>query len=137
MTTKLGKWARIRREGLGITQADVAERMGPDVETNYVTKVETGRIKRPPAEMRRRLASALGVSHVDLLVAAGELADDEVGLRAVAVASEADQLLAQLGPEDREGEVIRIRAYVQYKRNRRAVISQPLSGEARNQLATK
>ena len=43
-----------------------------------LSDIERDRIKLPNADVRRRLAKALGVSHLDLLIAAGELLPEEV-----------------------------------------------------------
>lgn len=44
-----------------------------------MSAIESGRIKLPSTDIRRRLAAALGVSHLDLLVAAGEITEQELG----------------------------------------------------------
>jgi transcriptional regulator with XRE-family HTH domain len=43
-----------------------------------LAQIERGKIALPNGDLRRRLASALGVRHVDILVAAGELTADEI-----------------------------------------------------------
>jgi transcriptional regulator with XRE-family HTH domain len=69
-------WLIEQREARGWTQAMLADRAG--VRRSDVNAIEHGRIALPGAEKRRRLAEALGLRHVDVLVGAGELAPDEV-----------------------------------------------------------
>jgi transcriptional regulator with XRE-family HTH domain len=65
-----------RRKELGMNQTELANRSG--VPRTTVNRIETGTTKLPEADVRRKLAKALGVRHVDLLIAAGELAANEV-----------------------------------------------------------
>jgi transcriptional regulator with XRE-family HTH domain len=71
----LGAYVARRREQLGLTQQELAERVG--VRRDTIAQIET-RTKLPGADVRRRLAAALGVRHVDLLIAAGELSPEEI-----------------------------------------------------------
>jgi transcriptional regulator with XRE-family HTH domain len=72
----LGAAVRRLRNDRGWTQT----RLAAEVETTpaYISQIESGKPAVPNAGLRRRLATALGVRHIDLLVAAGELTDDEV-----------------------------------------------------------
>lgn len=72
----LGSYVRRRRESLHITLTELARRAG--LSKSELSSLENGRIALPGADKRRRLAAALHVRHVDLLVAAGEIASDEV-----------------------------------------------------------
>lgn len=76
--TSLGRYIRARRRDLGLTQDAVAEVAG--VDRAHISQIETGKINLPDAELRRGIATALRVRHVDLLVAAGELRADEIEL---------------------------------------------------------
>ncbi len=76
MTETLGTYIERRREGLGWSQKDLAIRS--EVPATTVNRIERGVTKLPEAGVRRRLAEALGVRHVDLLIAAGELTEEEV-----------------------------------------------------------
>jgi len=70
----LGRWARRRREELDLTQEQVAERMGGGITGNWVTRLETGRVRNLiPQPTLGRLAAALETGPVDLLLAAGVL----------------------------------------------------------------
>lgn len=64
-----------RIEELGISQRGYAERIG--MSSSHVNQLVKGRIALPSAEVRRKLADDLGVSHLDILIAAGELTREE------------------------------------------------------------
>jgi transcriptional regulator with XRE-family HTH domain len=67
---------RARREALGLTQAEVAERAGTT--QAYYGQIESGRTRMPNAELRRSISAALGLRHVDFLIEVGELGDWEL-----------------------------------------------------------
>lgn len=67
---------RVRREGLGLTQKEVAERAGTS--SAYYNQIENGLRQLPNAELRRELSRVLGIRHVDFLVETGILDDWEV-----------------------------------------------------------
>lgn len=67
---------RERREALGLTLEDVAERVGTT--RGHISSIELGRVTTPKAELRRKLAKVLGIRHVDLLMMTGELEDWEI-----------------------------------------------------------
>ena len=63
---------------LGIrSQVDLATASG--LTKSEINALLKSRVKLPGASKRRGLAKALGVSHLDLLVAAGEITKDEAG----------------------------------------------------------
>lgn len=72
----LAGYIRDRRLAAGMTQDDLAERSG--VSQPVISDIERSRTKLPNAEARRGISRALGVRHIDVLVAAGELSPDEV-----------------------------------------------------------
>jgi transcriptional regulator with XRE-family HTH domain len=72
----LADYIRNRRLALGWTQEDLAAQAG--LTQPNISDIERMQTKLPSPEARRGLARALRVRHVDLLVAAGELAPDEV-----------------------------------------------------------
>jgi transcriptional regulator with XRE-family HTH domain len=83
MVSNLGEYIEARRLELGIrTQLALAELA--DVPATTVNRIETGVTKLPSADIRRRLATALRVRHIDLLIAAGELLPEEISGAAVA-----------------------------------------------------
>lgn len=73
----IGLYAKRRRDELGITQDELAERMGNNVTTNWVTQLETGRKRKMiPQPYFGWLAEALAISEIDLLKVAGLLKAD-------------------------------------------------------------
>lgn len=72
---RLAAFAKAQRLMLGLTQAEVAERMGPDVDATYVTKIERGTVKVPQQPFLGMFARALAVSEVDILRAAGVITE--------------------------------------------------------------
>lgn len=72
----LGDLLRDRRAALGMTQVELAEQAG--VNQPLVSDIERGKTKLSNPDARRRIARALQVRHVDMLVAAGELYPEEV-----------------------------------------------------------
>lgn len=78
MNGTLGDYVVERREAMGISQTELARRA--NLERTTVNRIETGTTKFPSAAVRRALASALGVSHIELVVAAGELSPSEADL---------------------------------------------------------
>jgi transcriptional regulator with XRE-family HTH domain len=83
-----------RIEETGISQRRFAERVG--LSSSHMNSLVSGKIGLPQPEVRRRLARELGISHVDLLVMAGELRPDEVdaaGVQGVVPESPAEAAL--------------------------------------------
>jgi transcriptional regulator with XRE-family HTH domain len=76
MTQTLAELILGLRLAHGLTQEELAQRAGLKQPT--IADIERGRSKLPGADIRRRLADALGIRHVDLLVAAGELTTAEI-----------------------------------------------------------
>ena len=73
---RFGSWLRDRREEIGLAQNELAARAG--MTRGLISAYERGRIGVPTANRRRKLADALSVRHIDLLVAAGEITYDEL-----------------------------------------------------------
>ena len=73
----LGSTIKTLRFQKGISQTALADAVG--LSRSHMGQIESGKIGLPNAEIRRRLAAALGVSHLDLLVAAGEISQAELG----------------------------------------------------------
>lgn len=72
----LGRFIRQRRTDLGLTQTELSLLTG--IGQGNISDLERGRISIPGVAMRRKIASALGIGQVDLLVAAGELSDEDI-----------------------------------------------------------
>ena len=100
MGTGLGTFVRQRRNALGLTQEEVAD--ASSIGRSHLSQVESGKIGLPNVEIRRRLADTLRVRHVDLLIAAGEISDDEVRNGSAPAPSELDEIAADLSPDARE-----------------------------------
>lgn len=77
----LGQIVYDRRLQRGWTQNDLAEHM--DMSQEWVTKIETGRIKAPKLQSLKRLAVVLGIN-VEVLVIAAGFSDTAKGARAIA-----------------------------------------------------
>lgn len=92
--------------------------------SSIVNRWVTGRITLPTADMRRKLARELGVRHVDILVAAGELWPSEVEERA-AQPSEADQIMSQLDAETRAVVLLMLRRFLKTTRAEQVALSPP------------
>lgn len=65
-----------RVKELGISQRAYADRMG--LSASHMNGLVHGKIQLPRPELRRRLAHDLGLTHLDLLVMAGEINADEI-----------------------------------------------------------
>lgn len=84
MVDGLGAYVKREREARGWTQRELAVRanlLTPKGEPNrtLVAQLETGRTKVSLPASLRAIARAFGVTHLDLLVAAGELTREEAG----------------------------------------------------------
>lgn len=77
MEEGIGGFVRRVRADQGLSQTALAELAS--VSKGYLSTLEANKIGLPAPDVRRRLARALGVSHLDLLVAAGEISEDEIG----------------------------------------------------------
>lgn len=73
----LSSYIKDKRTSLGWTQAVLAERA--EVSRDLVAQIESGKSKLPQPENRRKLAKALGVTHLQMLIEAGEITQDELG----------------------------------------------------------
>lgn len=76
MAIGLQKFVQDHRRDAGLTQRQLADLAGINQPT--ISDIERGQVKLPSADIRRRLALAFGVSHLDVLVAAGEIFPSEI-----------------------------------------------------------
>jgi transcriptional regulator with XRE-family HTH domain len=76
MNDGIGPFIRARREELRLSQTAVADAV--QMRKSHLSEIERGKIGLPNADVRRRLAKVLGVTQVDILIAAGELTPDEL-----------------------------------------------------------
>lgn len=73
----LGEAIRLHRLDLGMSQEELAERIGPDVRQSDVSRLERGKILFPRIERLHQIANALGISVGALLAEAGWFTDEE------------------------------------------------------------
>lgn len=117
MASQLADWVRARRQALGMPrQSDLARRMGPGVDPNYVAQLETGRVKVPNQPYLARLAVALGTSQPEILRICGLISEESTESNATVDAEEwrLRTLARELDPADRAllldiGDVLRRR----------------------------
>jgi transcriptional regulator with XRE-family HTH domain len=83
-TNQLGGTVRIRREGLGLSQRSLAQKLG--VAPAFVAFVESGR-RKPSLKLVGRLADILGLDRRDFFITAHP---------------EAEELVAETRPEKRQ-----------------------------------
>lgn len=75
----LGPFLLSLRESRGWGVTDAAAHIG--MSKSHLSQLEKGKIGLPSAALRRQIAEAYGVRHVDILVAAGELEASEIDPR--------------------------------------------------------
>lgn len=76
MPTSLGALIRERRRSLGLTQEQLAERVGEGVRQSDISRLEQNRILLPRRERLERIAVSLDLSIGDLMVLTGWMADE-------------------------------------------------------------
>ena len=77
MSQSLGAFVIERRVAVGYrTQRALADASG--IKQPDLSDIERGATKLPNPETRRKLAKALRVTHLDLLIAAGEITENEI-----------------------------------------------------------
>ena len=95
----LGEVARRRRLELGYTQAELADRAG--ISQAMVSDIERGRVRLPDNPLRTRLAEALRMTHLELVVASGVIEAKEVAADYRPVVGDYQRKLDRLPPEAR------------------------------------
>jgi transcriptional regulator with XRE-family HTH domain len=102
MSTSLGAFVRERRHDLGLTQEQLAERIGETVRQAEISRLEQGRISLPRRDRMEHLAAALEVSLGELLVRSGWMEEgDDLPERDLERDLDRDPLSWQgPGPED-------------------------------------
>ncbi len=76
MPKTLGTLIRERREALGLTQQQLAARVGNGVRQSEISRLEHNRVSLPRRERLERIAASLDLSIGDLLVLTGWIAED-------------------------------------------------------------
>ena len=72
----LGAVVKALRQAQGVSQVQLAEATG--ISQTYLSDVEGGKVRLPNVHHRRRLAGVLGTSNVELLLASGEVDEEEL-----------------------------------------------------------
>jgi len=73
----LGQIIRSRRQQLGLTQEELAARIGGGVRQAEVSRLESDRVSLPRRQRLERISAALGVTIGDLLAGAGWTGADD------------------------------------------------------------
>src|SRR5215203_2519679 len=71
MYTAIGNFVRERRQDLGLSQEQLAERVGGTYSQSDISRIERGHITLPRLSNLERLAASLDVPVGELLIAAG------------------------------------------------------------------
>jgi transcriptional regulator with XRE-family HTH domain len=112
MPVRLGTFIRERRQDLGLTQEELAERIGDTVRQAEVSRLENNRIAMPRRERLTAVAAALDVSLGELLVRTGWMdAAEGADLNALDAAAvlEAPEAIAQVPDTEAATELETIR----------------------------
>ena len=78
-TQSLGTFIRERRQDLGLTQQQLAERIGDSLQQADVSRLERNHISLPRRQRLMAIAAALQVSLGELLVRTGWMDEDLIG----------------------------------------------------------
>ncbi len=76
MRPTLGQFIQTRRAELGLTQEELAERVGEGVRQSEISRLEHDRVSLPHRDRLDMLATALEVSLGDLLITTGWMTED-------------------------------------------------------------
>jgi len=98
MLTSLGAYIRDRRRALGLTQEQLAERIGGPVTQADISRLETDRVVLPRRDRLAALAHSLEVSLGDLLLNSGWMTDGDGLAHALAVTVRTADALPHNGP---------------------------------------
>ncbi|CAM3302512.1 MULTISPECIES: helix-turn-helix domain-containing protein [Paenibacillus] len=71
-----GEYIQQLRKAKGLTLVELA--MKCDCSHPYLSRLEAGKYKNISSDMIRALSSALGVTHIGMMIKAGYLTEDEV-----------------------------------------------------------
>lgn len=113
VAVRIGAVVRRQRRALGLSQAELAERLGMSVD--YVGLLERGE-RVPTVRMLMQMATGLGVPVAELLGAGPAVSYDGT--------AEAAALVASMGPDDREI-ALRILRALAYTADRAARAAEP------------
>lgn len=74
----LGASAKRRREALGLSQVQLAERMGGSVKQSDISRIERGHLPWPRFDLLRALASGLNLTALELITLSGWMSPSEL-----------------------------------------------------------
>ncbi len=94
MEKTLGQFIRERRMDLGLTQEQLAERVGEGVRQAEISRLEQDRVSLPRRQRLEAIAAALDVSIGDLLVTTGWIGAEHVHLTGPELAASSVQAQA-------------------------------------------
>ena len=129
----VGTLVRSRRVALGLSSTRLAEMAGTS--SPSLSQIEAGKTRLPGVDLRRRLAGALGLTNLDLLVAAGEVSRAELGREDAGDSLPEDarvvaRLVATLPSEDRRAVVALLERLVGAREEARAYAPSAAASEA-------
>jgi transcriptional regulator with XRE-family HTH domain len=73
----LGRAVRQLRKEQGLTQTELADRIGGGMSQAYISAIERGKLERPTLEKLQDIARGLGVSYNRLAAAAGFIQEED------------------------------------------------------------
>ncbi len=124
----LGDVIRARRKELGLSQWEVAYRMGPSVQQADVSAIERGLIKLPRRERLEQISAALGLPMGELLARSGWANAEEYFARTIEAEplwgppADVREVIERIFPELvplTEAELADVRRYARFLRERR------------------
>lgn len=129
METGLGRYIKERREELGLTQDELATRIGTS--RAYMSQIESGRAKWPQS-LIPGLARALNVTQVELAVVAGLITETKVSRDDPFAPGDVRRKILAMLPElrDDDAEFVRIVVETAVER-RRSIAGEQVTPEAR------
>lgn len=95
----MGRLVRDKRQELGLTQVEMADRVG--ISQAYLSSMERGSVRMPDVDIRRRLADVLRMTHLELLLAIDELSPEEAGQAPRPLVSEYQRKMDAMPPDSR------------------------------------
>src|SRR6476620_1507501 len=78
LSLNLAAAIRRRRTELGLSQTQLAERTGPEIQQSDISRLERGLVSLPRPEFLKRLAAALDMTVLELLSSAEWLTDEDL-----------------------------------------------------------
>jgi len=78
LSLNLAAAIRRRRTELGLSQTQLAERTGPEIQQSDISRLERGLVSLPRPEFLKRLAAALDTTALELLNSAKWLTDEDL-----------------------------------------------------------